>query len=322
MDEKQTNENLAAALGMDVDEIPVGEPVEEFIDDGAGDGDDEGDALEYGDDDGAEELEAKDDQPEAETKAEGEGDTLPYAERTEIKAALAKDGLPEGLIESLSPADLRSYWAKRVQRDEAFSGMKADLKRLKSQDFEHEPDKAEKGGAPTTEPDNSSISAADLSALIEEFGEEEAKQIAGYVTSQVQSATAPLLNALEQMIDTQQQSRLSGVVPDGLEDGWYEQVRGRAIELAQSGMYQEKTGKARQDALFDAALRLEFPDLPSPSEMQRDTRLARQKRNGSASRSGRLSRKAESMSKEDAMTARALAAIEGKSPEEIRRMYP
>lgn len=329
MDESKTNENLAAAMGMDVSEIEASDvmPAQDALEELSGStGSQEGaqdqeHALEdIEDDEESSEETTSEDQEESEDSRVS--DAIPYDQRMAIKAALAGDGLPESLIEGLSPDQLQAYWAKRQQRDEAFDGMKSDLRRLKADRTSN--DEPEEGGAPTKEPDNP-LSEADLSALAEEFGHEEAQTIAGYVKAtleaQVQAATAPLLEAIGQMVDAQQRSRLSGAVPDGLSEGWYEQVRDRAIELGQAGTFSEKSGQARQDALFDAALRLEFPDLPSPAEMQREEARSRQRRNGTPSRAGKNNRQPEKLSAEDATHARAMAAVEGMSLEEIRKRY-
>jgi hypothetical protein len=323
MDEAKMHANLAAAMGVSEDELGFDAPeaeepeaAEDAQDSDEGDVEDDFDSDQQ---DTEEETTSEDKGDEDDSEPSG-GPQLPYDQRMAIKAALAGDGLPEALIESLSPDQLQAYWAKRQQRDAAFDGMKEDLRKYKSSATNK--DDAKASGAPTNEPDNP-LPAADLAALADEFGEDEAQKIALYVDARLKAATeeatAPLLEAIGDMIDAQQRSRLSGAVPGGLDGAGYERVRQRAIELGSSNLYSDLRGTARQDALFDAALRLEYPDAPAKQE--RHDRQQAKRRNGLPSRSGRSKRAPDKLSGEELTMARALAFAQGKTAEEVREMY-
>lgn len=327
MNEQQMNESFAEAMDMSVEEVTeaLGTPAPELeaetepvVEDAPTDEASETTEFEMGDEDAPAEEE---EHSEEDDTTEEPGSPMDYAESTAIKAALAGDKLPQDLIEALSDDQLREYMDARSKRDEAFDRLRGKLNDTQTDDTDDEE-------APATEPDNSPTKV-DIKALAEEFGEEEAEKIAEFVKAnvaevdqRVQAATAPLMAALEQMIDSRQQTRLEGMVPDGLEDGWYEGVRESAITLGNAGKFSEMSGQARQDALFDAALRLEHPDLPSPSETKLEERRAARKRNGNTSSTGRTSRKPQKLSVKDAMQARAEAAVDGKSVEEINRLFP
>jgi len=316
MNEEKTNENLAQALDTAVEDLGLAQEVIE----------EEAEPIEVEEAQEVEEAssggdaEGEEKQPETDDTDSGQGDSMPYAEATTIKAALAGDGLPQGLIEALSEDELRSYMSERSKRDAAFDRLRSKLNAFDSTDETDDAKKAAAEGAPKES--DTPLPQVDLDALTAEFGDEEAKQIADYVKSEIQTATQPLLGALEQMIDHTQRSRLSGAVPDDLGENWYEKTRERAIELSFPGAFSDKAGQARQDALFDAALHLEFPDLPSQAEMKKETKRAKQRRNGTPSRSGRTSNRTTGLSKDEAMDARVQFAMEGKTPEEIRRLVP
>lgn len=244
---------------------------------------------------------------------------LPFEERTRLVAALARDGLPERHIKAMTTAELLEYGAKRRGNQEDVDAMKEDMLRYKAAAGASD-DKGEVEDARPGVPDKPPATP-DLSELSESFGEEEASLIAKYVEKQiaagVEAQTTPLANMIAEMIQTDQRSRLSGAVPDGIEDGWFDKVEKRAIELGQAKTFPELKGKARTSALFDAALRVEYPDTPSAPEVTRKEKRTRQRKNGvPVSQTRRQAPK--KLKGEELVNARALMAASGKSAEEIQ----
>lgn len=231
-----------------------------------------------------------------ETTGEGKSPAWSLDDPEDYKAyqALRRYKWPHKQIEQLSRDEMLALGAEcaRMQADQdRYSSSKGSATETE-QATEAEPVASNGNGQPAGREQMLAAVRPAVQPLAAALGletEEEAGVLAGSFLDAVVSLLGPVAQRVQLLQDNLEadrselvRSELVAKVPPLKDDSIFQRVSARVNELRSTSIANTLKGKARELALYEAAAKLEIPDLPSQSELLRQRKVAKWRDNGVA----------------------------------------